>query len=167
MGKEDWYFIASTILAILALLGMDWKLVAGKVSMQPSQSREIVLLVAVVGSLAMSGIGWYSLSRIKRYHEIPLDKMEVVYGKTFANERVELDGKKFQHCQFRGVTLVYHGTSGFGLEYSHFEGDLRMETDDKGATGLLLLLKSAGWLRQDIPVFDISTPNSPVPFKTD
>jgi hypothetical protein len=122
MGKEDWYFVVSTILAILALLGMDWKLVTGKVSMQPSQSREILLLVAVVGSLIMSGVGWYSLSHIKRFHDIPLDKMEVVYGKIFANEKVELDGKKFQNCQFRGVTLVYHGTSGFGLEHNRFEG---------------------------------------------
>src|SRR6266700_3410101 len=100
---------------------MDWKLVLGRVS-NPSQPREILLLIAVVGSLAMSGIGWYNLSRVKRFHEIPLNKMEIVYGKTFANEKVELDGKRFQYCQFRGVTLVFHGTSGFGLEHNQFDG---------------------------------------------
>jgi hypothetical protein len=167
MDRNDLYFIVSALLGILALLGMDWKLVLGRVSMKPSQFREILLLIAVVGSLVMSSIGWYSLSHIKRYRSTPLDKMEVFYGKTYTNEKVELDGKDFQKCQFTNVTLVYHGTDGFGLEHNAFNGGLYIETDDNGSAGLLYLLKATGWIRQDVPVSIIKTPNNPVPLKVD
>ncbi len=42
--------------------------------------------------------------------------METVEGRTFENERVILDGRKFVRCAFTGCTLVYTGTESLGLE---------------------------------------------------
>ena len=60
MGKDDIYFAIGTLLAVLALFGMDWKLVRGRLSVSGKpKRRERFLLVAVIGSLAISSIGWY------------------------------------------------------------------------------------------------------------
>jgi hypothetical protein len=39
MAKDDWYFVCSTILAILALLGTDWKVVMGNINIQSGRFR--------------------------------------------------------------------------------------------------------------------------------
>jgi hypothetical protein len=73
MGKDDIYFIVGTVLAILALFGTDWNIVRGRlaVSMKPNRWREILVLLAVIGSLVFSGIGWY------RYHLWPVSINDV------------------------------------------------------------------------------------------
>lgn len=46
-------------------------------------------------------------------------ELERIEGKTFGDERVEIDGKHFVDCSFNGTTLIFNGG-----RYS-FEGPLR------------------------------------------
>jgi len=111
MDKNDWYFVISFVLAVIALLGMDWKLVLGRVSV-PSQTREIVLLLAVVGSLVMSGIGWYKINQGTNPSDIPTSlslqfnaagaypietgMANIKYWYTFHQDFIEIDSKTGQ-----------------------------------------------------------------------
>ena len=74
-----------------------------------------------------------------------------------------MDGKRFQNCTFENVTLIFHGSTDFSLEYNKFTGGLDFETDSGAITGAVMFFKAAGWLRQDIPIRNTTTPNSPVP----
>ena len=37
------------------------------------------------------------------------DQLQLIYGKTFRNQEVVLDGNKYDHCTFDNVTFVYDG----------------------------------------------------------
>lgn len=160
MAKDDWYFVISTVLGGLGLLGMDWKLVAGKVSMPASRRREILMLIAVLGSLAMSAAGWYQLNHLDVWHPTDVDKLEVIDGKHFVNEKVELDGKKYQNCTFTNVTLVLHGTTSYGLFHNTFSGGLTVQLDSGAAAGAIKLAKAIGWMRPDVPMTEQGIPIS-------
>jgi hypothetical protein len=68
MTKDDWYFVITLVVGIVALFGMDWKLVAGRVSIS-NQKRQIVLLILVCICLVSSATSWYRLRQI--YERIP------------------------------------------------------------------------------------------------
>ena len=67
----------------------------------------------------------------------------VVYGHTFANEKVEIDGKKFDHCTFRDVTLFYHGVAPVDFVVCNFTGNLTIETDNDAAKAFMRLSQMA------------------------
>lgn len=50
--------------------------------------------------------------------------LELVEGKQFVNEQVELDGKQFNDNTFTNVTLVYKGQKPSGMLNNHFRGSL-------------------------------------------
>jgi hypothetical protein len=79
MSKDDVYFAVSSILALLGLLGIDWKSICGKVAMPRSRAKSMLFLATVLGSLAMSGIGWYHSEHIDRRRWRSLD-LETIYG---------------------------------------------------------------------------------------
>lgn len=42
MGKDDWYFIVSTVIGLAGLLGVPWKLIFGQVkNAVPNRKREL------------------------------------------------------------------------------------------------------------------------------
>ena len=60
----------------------------------------------------MSGIGWYKIDHVDKLHfTMRADQEEKVYGHSYRNEVVELDGKRFDHCKFDNVTFSYHATA--------------------------------------------------------
>lgn len=107
MGKDDIYFAIATVLGVVALFGMDWKLVKGTVPVL--SGRHWVLFFLILGSLGCSTTGWYR-SRHQNLLKWSMrrDQEELDYGKHFRNELVVLDGKRFDHCSFENVTFVYH-----------------------------------------------------------
>ncbi len=122
MGKDDWYFIVSTVLGLIALLGMDWKLVLGRVSVN-SQPREILVLVAIVGSLVMSGIGWYKINTGSKPSDIPTSLLlqynapgayplevgmtNIKYWYTFHQDFIEIDSKTGQQSLKARIWTVF------------------------------------------------------------
>jgi hypothetical protein len=106
---------------------------------------------------------------------------QTIYGKTFRNETVELDGKSFDHCTFENVTLVYHGTGLWDFKESTF-GPSLLRTDNasiKAFNQLLEFYRKTGRQMSDMhfvdengnvipipPPVSNSTPSSEVPGKT-
>ncbi len=64
MDRGDWYFIVGTVLALFAFFGVDWKLLKAKAkgTAMPFPKRQILFLILIFASLAMSLIGWYRSS---------------------------------------------------------------------------------------------------------
>ena|SRR5437773_2368247 len=78
---------------------------------------------------------------------------EKIYGKTFRNEKVLLDGKSFEKVIFENVTYVVNGTAPFDLVNCTFSGSIQISTDSDSVAAGLLLSKALGLIRQDAPVF--------------
>jgi hypothetical protein len=59
MDKDDLYFFVSTALGLVACLGMDWKLVKGRLSMPSLNRRNLLFVSLILGSLGLSAFGWH------------------------------------------------------------------------------------------------------------
>jgi hypothetical protein len=64
MDKNDWYFVASVLLSLVGLLGLDWNLIFGRVSVRDPRKRELLVLLSVALALVLSAFGWF------RYHSL-------------------------------------------------------------------------------------------------
>jgi hypothetical protein len=76
MDKGDIYFVIGTILAIVGLLGLDWKLVRGRIPKVQLTWRNGLLVCALVGSLIFSAIGWHKKLTVRvQIVERPVEKV--------------------------------------------------------------------------------------------
>jgi hypothetical protein len=159
MDKDDVYFAIGTAIALLALLGMDWKLVWGRIAMptKPTRWREIFLLAAVIGSLAMSATGWYQAEHPK-VDAWKFPQTQTIYAKSYINETVELDGKVFDHCHFENVKLLYHGLGPVSFVQADFKGQIWLGSDNIGIRNFgiadaeikkLTTIQLRSWLEMD------------------
>src|SRR5579883_332373 len=64
---------------------------------------------------------------------------QVIYGRIYRNETVEIDGKKFDHCQFENATLLYHAVAPVDFLNDQFRGTVLLKTDNDAAKGFLKL----------------------------
>src|SRR5438105_250835 len=107
MGKDDWYFAVSTLLAILALLGTDWNILQQRIAMS-DKVRHRLALGLILSSLALSSLGWYRLRELQA--KIPSSDGEItiyrenalyktVQGKKFINETVPIDDFRYVNCE--------------------------------------------------------------------
>ena len=141
MDKGDWYFATSTFLAIIGLLGIDWKLVWGKIPV-PRLNRQIIFFVLIIASLAVSLLGWYQSNHLDLLHwRMKQADEQVISGQTFRNESVEIDGKKFDHCKFESVTLVYHSLAPADFVECQWTGTIYLKTDNDAAKGFMALVE--------------------------
>ncbi len=101
-----------------------------------------VALVLFALNLGMSSLGLYR-SFAKDCRQWQSTKQDVVYGINFRNERVELDGKLFDHCTFENVTFVYDGLAPSGLKASTIlPGKLGFLVRNRPAQALQTLLEA-------------------------
>lgn len=118
----------------------------------PSVWRQRFLLAMVVGGLVMTSIGWYRSEHKSclKWATTQADE-QLVYGKHFFNETVELDGKKFDHCTFEDVTFLYHATAPVDFvesSFTHKQGHVMfLKTDNDAAKGFMKF----AYLMQGLP----------------
>jgi hypothetical protein len=77
---------------------------------------------------------------------------ESIRGRTYANERVVLDGRDFQACVFINATFVYNGTAGFAFSHNTLEGSYIVVTGAQNRAGsyTVAMLKGLGMIRGPI-----------------
>ena len=68
------------------------------------------------------------------------DRLEPIVGKTFTNEKVEIDNKIFDNCRFENVTLLYRGRGPYVFIKGQVKGTIAIETDSKPASVFYNLL---------------------------
>lgn len=105
------------------------------------------------------GYDLYDRHKTPDYKTWHSPKEETVYAKSFMNETVELDGKKFDRCNFENVKLLYHGLGPVEFVGGTFKGTIWFGSDniainqfeidraslDKGK----VLFPAANWIQMD------------------
>ncbi len=69
-------------------------------------------------------------SRRGRLKAFAKPEWELVHGVTFRNETVELDGKRFSHCQFINTKLFFRGTGPCEVLECQVGGSIVLATED-------------------------------------
>lgn len=185
MGKDDLYFAIGTVLAAAGLLGSDLKLIWARCSKlwskspntQPSSGwgREVMVLLALIGSLAMSSYGWYKTSHLSPIivEKTVTDTYKFRYsgdsppskrfqGQSFENQEVLLDDSSYIDCTFRNVTFIYNGTSTFVFEHNVISGYV-FQSDNPSINNTMRVLYGLGQIKENVAVFQRGTPHLPVP----
>jgi hypothetical protein len=146
MEKDDLYFAVGTALSLVALvitiLGTDWKAVRGKLKMPQVRKRDWVIAGFLALSLCFSITGWYKEThRDLLKWTMQQGQEEEIYQKTFRNEEVVLDGKRFDHCTFDNVTFVYHATKPVDYIEANFvpNGKIFLRSDNDSVKGFMTI----------------------------
>jgi hypothetical protein len=158
MDKGDLQFVISTILAVLGLLGLDWKLVRGRVPKVNLSRRDISFLLAIGLSVAFSLWGFHE--KASGYIFDPSAKSITVEGKTFLNTEVPLDGYEYRYCQFKSVTFIYEGKTRIKFNHNELSGQILIHTDNPSLEAMASLMKGIGMLGKDIPI--LGPDNKPI-----
>lgn len=110
------------LIAILALAGCIY---------YPFYPKLIpAMATAFIAGLA---VGWWWIGPNRSIESLaipPVVTQKIVERKTFTNEVVEVDGKTFNYCHFKNVTLKFSGAAPFSLNHSTFAGQSRLTTSN-------------------------------------
>jgi hypothetical protein len=87
---------------------------------------------------------------------------KLVFGKTFRNEKVPLDGFSYVECEFTNVNFVFNGDAPFDLIRNKISGAW-IETKNPALTSLIDLLKALNMINPKIPVIKRAPNESPTP----
>jgi hypothetical protein len=148
MDKDDIYFLVGTVLALLAFFGIDWKGIKQKVPMLQPKWRAGLLVFCILGSLAMSGMGWYKCLHSRPISNYELDQQwgryryQEVWNRTYKDETVLLDGYQYRNVNFEHVTFVYNGTAPLSLKNCNFIGGTFRVRGGSPATKAAIMLMS-------------------------
>lgn len=92
---------------------------------------------------------------VNRWHS---EKQETIYAKSFMNETIEIDGKKFDHCTFQNVKLMFHGNAPVEFVEARFlSGTVYLGSDNIAIQQFMILrqqfdkmlMPTAGWVTFD------------------
>ncbi len=126
----------------MAMLGMTlWPSIKSRLDTKHQSQPQNVKIIStfLLISFALSAIAIYGAWKGPDYTKWPSEKQEEVYGKSFLNEAVELDGKIFDHCRFTGVTFIYRGTGAVTFKDSPLSGVLAFKTNNQAVRGWIQL----------------------------
>ncbi len=79
-------------------------------------------------------------------------KTLVVTHKYFRNEKVPLDGYRYEDCTFRNVTFVYNGTTTVQIVRAVLISPIGFHTDSSVVLGTIAALKGIGLIKPGIPL---------------
>lgn len=104
-------------------------------------STALVVGVVVVSYVAAALIAWWSrwVAAVKGFRhpergavptkeEWDATKITEIVGRTYQNEKVDIDAKRFVNCSFTSATLVFRGTGPFHfVGRCEFTGEMQIE----------------------------------------
>jgi hypothetical protein len=97
--------------------------------------------------------------------------MKLVSGKSFKGQRVVLDGKVFEKCQFDNCRLVIEGENVFEMQECNIAENCEFSVEGRGRVVLhmlKLMLHSGGWLARvaDNVLYTVRQPPKSAPKKS-
>lgn|SRR5437667_2544746 len=92
------------LIALLILLGIDKKIVSAKLA-ERMAPRSWLIILLIIGGWAFTGYA-ISLART-RAGQLGTFQEPIIYGRTYRNETIDIDGKIFDHCIFENVTFFF------------------------------------------------------------
>ncbi|PYX01307.1 MAG: hypothetical protein DMG89_01830 [Acidobacteria bacterium] len=126
-----------------------------------------VMAVAILIGFCLSSFSLYTAYKrptdCLHWHD---QQLQVIYGKHFKNEVVDLDGNKFDHCEFENVTFRFNGTAGYSFNQCRNTGSsLTIRTDNDAVNAGISLIKilEQGFPGTSIRVSQTDQYGNPIP----
>jgi hypothetical protein len=157
MSRQDWLFLFAVLGAMASLtkiaesFGADLKRWKANPKGKTKPKGQWFLFCLMILTLVMSAIGWYEYRTIDRTAFENPDVTERIANKTFTNETVDFDGKRFDHCTFVNVTYLYKGTGPIQCNDCTFSGSMKVVLGSDAASGTGFFLKMLGEIKGNIP----------------
>jgi hypothetical protein len=112
----------------------------------------LALVLIATGILVGREMGWIGKEKAPAiaFAKWPTPyKPIAVFGKTFRNEVVLLDGYSYTNCHFVNVTFKYNGTTMIFLSNNSLEGSVHVISDNPAVDGSYALLISLGVVKNN------------------
>jgi hypothetical protein len=93
--------------------------------------------------------------------KLPDAQMERVSGKTFLGGEIPIDGKLFEYCTFKDVTLTYHGTGTYSFNMVTWEGSIKLKTDNKAIHDYIGLSEFLAKTSHNVDIYDFDDQGNP------
>jgi|CXWL01.1.fsa_nt_gi hypothetical protein len=160
MTVPVWLIGYSGALAITALAYLIWHILIAWLPGITGSRRQLPVasILAFLAGVASSLWIMFPHTSGSNHRAFTLSKQEVVSKKTFINEKVDIDGKRFERSEFQNVTFIYHGLGKVDFVNSSFRGSIHLHTDNiavRQFVDLTQLLKSnPGFIGDDISIID-------------
>lgn len=103
------------------------------------QARGLLRFWPVVVGILLAVSTWALNTRPAEEIRYQSVEREEVANKTFTNEIVQLDGKRFRRCVFENVRLQFAGVKPFDLVDVQFRGTVQLESGSKPLNDALKL----------------------------
>ena len=87
-----------------------------------------------------------------KWQSLSPNQLTTISHRKFINERVPLDGYRYEDCTFPNVTFVYNGTAAPAFEHNDISGRVMMDTDNNAVFSTGQILKGLGMLKPDVPI---------------
>jgi len=124
--------LGQLLIALVVWFKVDARTI-GKWFMLSDTPRNKVMLILILGGLAFSVYAVYASSH--RY----TTSVETLTGFTYANQMVEMDGRRFENCTFENSTLMYRGKGEVYRAGCRFVGNVVLTTDHPAITTFVRL----------------------------
>jgi hypothetical protein len=100
-----------------------------------------LLVMALLTLLTWAAIATkaYRKPDVKQWYST---KQETIYGQSYINQTLEIDGKSFDHCHFTNVNFIFHGLAPTDFKEVTMQGDIQFKTDNVAAKGYARLIKA-------------------------
>jgi hypothetical protein len=118
------------------------------------------LTAAIVIGILTSAYSLYLNYRPRAFEYDHRAKFQVISGRFYENEVVDLDGKDYENCTFVNVTLRYDGTTDVRVNHNDFKGTLSFRSDNPAIQGELAVLRGIGLL--NVPL--VGADGKPIPY---
>jgi hypothetical protein len=135
-----WVGIVASIVTLIAFfLEYGPKIWGAKAMLGTTYPKISAGLLIIAFGLSAFSIYLWTRKANPLHWTMTQDQEEVIYGKTFRNETIEIDGKKFDHCRFENVTLIYHALAPADFVEATWSGNVYINTDNDAAKGFIML----------------------------
>lgn len=84
----------------------------------------------------------------------PDEPLVEIRNRTYANDKVLLDGFDYIDCTFINVKFIYNGTASVGFSHNTMQGSVLFSSESMSIQTTASLLKGLGIIKPEIPVFD-------------
>ena len=117
----------------------------------PGASFFCVATAVLIWWLSAS-LGWWTHQDLTKF---PDKKLERISGKAYTGGTVEIDGRLFEYCTFKDVTLMYHGVGSYSLLDPTFQGSVYLKTDNKAIHDFTTMREYMSGFAVGLSAFDI------------
>jgi hypothetical protein len=148
-------------LGLLAIVGFSWGAFNLTVLLIPRDWRipRISLPGAICFMATATAMLWWLSASLgwtrQDLTKFPDKKPERISGKTYTGGVVEIDGRIFEHCIFKDVTMMYHGTGSWSLIEPTFQGSVYLKTDNKAIHDFTTMREYVNGFASGLNAYDI------------